>query len=312
MRAIAIHQYGGKDQLKEVEMDRPVPERDQVLVRLEATSVNPIDWKLREGYLQEMLDWEFPIIIGWDAAGVIEEVGEGVTDWQVGDRVFARPETTPRGTYAEFALVDTHLLSSIPDNLTSVEAAAVPLAGLTAWQALFTFGKLEKGEKVLIHGGAGGVGHFAIQLAKHAGAYVYTTASERNHELVKRLGADEVIDYKRENFEDQLKEIDIVFDTVGGDVQSKSYSVLKQGTGRLVTIVGVPDEEEARSYDVQAHGVWLEPDGEQLKKLAALIEESQIRVIIDQSFSFSEQGVKDAHAQSETGHASGKIVITFE
>lgn len=188
MRAVAIDQYGGIEQLKEIEMERPTVESGQVLVRLEATSINPIDWKLREGYLQQMLDWSFPIVLGWDAAGVIEEVGEEVTEWKVGDRVFARPETTPHGTYAEFVAVDAHLLSFIPDNMTSVEAAAVPLAGLTAWQSLFTYGHLTKGDRVLIHAGAGGVGHLAIQLAKHAGAYVYTTASKKNHELVKKLG----------------------------------------------------------------------------------------------------------------------------
>ncbi|GAF21578.1 LOW QUALITY PROTEIN: bifunctional protein: zinc-containing alcohol dehydrogenase [Bacillus sp. JCM 19047] len=311
MRAVAIDQYGGIEQLKEIEMERPTVESGQVLVRLEATSINPIDWKLREGYLQQMLDWSFPIVLGWDAAGVIEEVGEEVTEWKVGDRVFARPETTPHGTYAEFVAVDAHLLSFIPDNMTSVEAAAVPLAGLTAWQSLFTYGHLTKGDRVLIHAGAGGVGHLAIQLAKHAGAYVYTTASKKNHELVKKLGLDEVIDYKTESFEERLSELDLVFDTVGGDVQSNSYKVLKKKTGRLVTIVGVPDEKEAARYDVKAHGVWLKPDGEQLKRLAGLMEESQLKVVIHASYPFGEKGIKDAHSLSETGHVSGKIVITF-
>ncbi len=177
---------------------------------------------------------------------------------QVGDRVFARPATTRFGTYAEYTAVDANLLSFIPDNLTAKEAAAVPLAGLTAWQSLFTNAKLKKGEKVLIHGGAGGVGSFAIQIAKHVGAYVYTTASTHNHELVKSLGADEAIDYKNEDFTQILSEIDVVFDTIGGDVQSSSYQVLRKETGRLVTIVGQPDEKEATEYGVKAYGVWLE------------------------------------------------------
>ncbi|WP_078393509.1 NADP-dependent oxidoreductase [Shouchella patagoniensis] len=311
MKAVIINEYGGKDQLKEVEIEKPKPKKNQVVVKAEATSINPIDWKLREGYLKEMLDWEFPIILGWDVAGVIEEVGDGVSNWQVGDRVFARPATTRFGTYAEYTAVDANLLSFIPDNLTAKEAAAVPLAGLTAWQSLFTNAKLKKGEKVLIHGGAGGVGTFAIQLAKHVGAYVYTTASAHNHELVKSLGVDEVIDYKNEDFTQVLSEVDVVFDTIGGEVQSSSYQVLKKGAGRLVTIVGQPDEEEATRYGVKAYGVWLEPDGSQLKELASLIEESQVRVVIDKTFSFGEKGLRDAHAESETGHASGKIVIEF-
>lgn len=312
MKAVVINEYGGKDVLEEAEVATPAPGPKQVLVKAEATSINPIDWKLREGYLKEMFEWEFPIILGWDVAGVIEAVGEGVSNWQVGDRVFARPNTSRQGTYAEYTLVDQDLLSFIPENLTAKEAAAVPLAGLTAWQALFTFGQLQKGERVLIHGGAGGVGIFAIQLAKHAGAYVYTTASKINHDLVRSLGADEVIDYQNENFVEKLANIDLVFDTVGGDVQSSSYHVIKKSTGRLVTIAGVPDQEEADSFNVKATGVWLEPDGEQLQRLAALIEENQIRVVIDRSFPFSLQGIESAHKQSETGHASGKIVITFD
>lgn len=184
MKAVIINEYGSKDKLVEQEVQNPVPEKNQVIVELKATSINPIDWKLREGYLKGMFDWEFPIILGWDAAGVITEVGEQVTKWKVGDKVFARPDTTRFGTYAEYTAVDEHLLASIPDSISYEEAAAVPLAGLTAWQALFTHGSLSEGQTVLIHAGAGGVGIYAIQLAKHAGAKVITTASEKNHELL--------------------------------------------------------------------------------------------------------------------------------
>lgn len=197
MKAVVINQYGSKEELVEQEVNRPRAEANQVVVKLEATSINPIDWKLREGYLKEMFDWEFPIILGWDLAGVISEIGSNVTKWNVGDRVFSRPETTRFGTYAEYTAVDEHLLAKLPDSISYEEAAAVPLAGLTAWQALFTHGDLKEGETVLIHAGAGGVGIYAIQLAKNAGAHVITTASEKNHELLYSLGADQVIDYKR-------------------------------------------------------------------------------------------------------------------
>lgn len=204
MKAVVINQYGNKDVLEEQEVTLPEIQAKQVRIKEKATSVNPIDWKLREGYLKQMFDWPFPIILGWDVAGVITEIGSEVTDWQVGDAVFARPETTRFGTYAQETIVDAALLAKLPEGVTFEEAAAVPLAGLTAWQALFDHGQLKAGQKVLIHAGAGGVGTYAIQFAKEAGAYVVTTASAKNHELLKSLGADEVIDYHKTNFTEIL------------------------------------------------------------------------------------------------------------
>ncbi|MFD2700870.1 NADP-dependent oxidoreductase [Paenibacillus shunpengii] len=311
MKAVVINQYGSKEELVEQEVNIPNPEANQVVVKLEATSINPIDWKLREGYLKEMFDWEFPIILGWDAAGVITDIGSNVTKWKVGDRVFSRPETTRFGTYAEYTAVDEHLLAKLPDSISYEEAAAVPLAGLTAWQALFTHGHLKEGETVLIHAGAGGVGIYAIQLAKYAGAHVVTTASEKNHELLYSLGADQVINYKKENFEEILKDIDLVFDTMGGQVAENSYKVLKPNTGRLITIVGEPNHDTAQSHNVSAKGIWLQPDGDQLQRIADLMEEKKIKSIVGATFPFSRQGIYDAHALSETHHAVGKIVITF-
>lgn len=311
MKAVVINQYGSKDVLVEQEVNKPRAAVNQVVVKLEATSINPIDWKLREGYLKQMFDWEFPIILGWDAAGVISEIGSNVSKWKVGDRVFSRPETTRFGTYAEYTAVDEHLLAKLPDSVSYEEAAAVPLAGLTAWQALFTHGHLKEGETVLIHAGAGGVGMYAIQLAKYAGAQVVTTASEKNHELLYSLGADQVIDYKKEKFEEILKDIDLVFDTMGGEVAENSYKVLKPNTGRLITIVGEPDLDTAKSHNVSAKGIWLQPDGDQLQKIADLMEEKKIKSIVGATFPFSRQGIYDAHALSETHHAVGKIVITF-
>lgn len=307
MKAVVINQYGGKEELVEQEVNKPNAQANQVVLKLEATSINPIDWKLREGYLKAIFDWKFPIILGWDAAGVITDIGSNVTKWKVGDRVFSRPETTRLGTYAEYIAIDEHLL----DSISYEEAAAVPLAGLTAWQALFTHGHLKEGETVLIHAGAGGVGIFSIQLAKYVGAHVITTASEKNHELLYSLGADQVIDYKKENFEDVLKDVDLVFDTIGGEVAENSYKVLKQKTGRLITIVGEPNHDTAKSHNVSAKGIWLQPDGEQLQRMADLMENKKIKSIVGATFPFSKQGIYDAHALSETHHAVGKIVIKF-
>ena len=290
MKAVVINQYGSKEVLEEAEVTLPELSEHQVLVKEYATSINPIDWKLREGYLKQMFDWSFPIILGWDVAGVITEVGSQVTDWQVGDKVFARPETTRFGTYAEVTIVDDHLLAKIPETISFEEAAAVPLAGLT-------------------HAGAGGVGTYAIQLAKEAGAHVITTASAKNHALLKKIGADEVIDYHTTNFAEVLTDVDLVFDTMGGEVQKNSFDVLKPNTGRLVSIVGIEDKQLAAEKNISAESIWLQPNGEQLQKIADLMAAGKVKSIIGEVFPFSRQGIYDAHALSETHHAVGKIVV---
>ncbi|WP_427138870.1 NADP-dependent oxidoreductase [Psychrobacillus psychrodurans] len=311
MKAIAIKQYGGKEQLKEINIPKPTPKEKQVIVKLHATSINPIDWKLREGYLKATMPFEFPIILGWDVAGIVEEVGDHVQDFKVGDRVFARPETTNRGTYAEYTIVDTHLLAKIPDNISFEEAACVPLACLTAWQCLFDFGNIQKGDKVLIHAGAGGVGTFAIQLAKSVGAYVAATAGTHNVEFLKSLGADEVIDYKKQDFEKVLTEFDFVLDSLGGENQEKSFTILKVG-GKLASIVSEPNQEKAKEKNIKSGNVWLVPNGQQLEKIANLLGQNKLRVIIGHKFPFSEEGIKEAHALSESHHAKGKIVIQIK
>ncbi|WP_058306137.1 NADP-dependent oxidoreductase [Gracilibacillus massiliensis] len=311
MKAIVIEQYGGKEQLKMQELDKPTPGENQVVVKLHATSINPIDWKLREGYLQEMLPFEFPIVLGWDAAGIIDEVGEGVKDFKVGDRVFARPDTTNRGTYAEYTLVDDNLLAPIPANTSFEEAAAVPLTALTAYQCLFDFGNVKKDDKVLIHAGAGGVGTFAIQLAKHKGAYVSTTASTKNIDFLLSLGADEVIDYTKQDFEDELKDYDFVLDALGGDILEKSFNVVREG-GAIASIAGQPDQEMAKQKNIKSDFIWLVPRGDRLKELADLLEQNKLSVTIGHRFPLSESGVKQAHALSESHHTKGKIVINID
>lgn len=307
-RAVVIEAYGGKDQLKEATVQLPELKANQLLVKVAATSINPIDWKLREGYLKQMFPWDFPIILGWDVAGDIVEIGADVTEFKVGDAIYARPETTRFGTYADYAIVDAELAAIKPENQNYAEAAAVPLAGLTAYQALFEHGRLKEGEKVLIHAGAGGVGTYAIQLAKAAGAYVITTASPRNHELLQKLGADEIIDYHTTDFEEVLQDIDLVFDTMGGDTQKKSFTVLKP-KGRLISILSIEDEDLAKEKDIFAKAVWLRTNGKQLAELTELIEAEKVNSVIGATFPLMAQGIYDAHTLSETHHAVGKIVI---
>lgn len=308
MKAIVIHNYGHAEELMEQEVPVPQINADQVLVEIHATSVNPIDWKLREGYLKDGFPFDFPIILGWDAAGVVKEIGDRVTQFQVGDRVFTRPATTAQGTYAEYVPVDENRLAKLPDSVSFEEAAGVPLAGLTAWQCLFDFGNLKQGEKVLIHAGAGGVGSYAIQFAKTAGAFVATTASGKNEDLVKELGADQFINYRETDFADVLSDFDLVVDTIGGDVLDKSFDVLKNG-GKLVSIAGQPDKEKAEKKDIVVDSLWLKENGKQLAEIAELLENGKVKPIIGHTFPLTEKGLREAHELSETHHAQGKIII---
>ncbi|GMA47775.1 NADP-dependent oxidoreductase [Tetragenococcus muriaticus] len=311
-RAVVINQYGGKDQLKESTVSLPKLEENQVLVSVQATSINPIDWKLREGYLQQKYPWDFPIVLGWDVAGVIVDVGQEVTNWQVGDKVFARPQTTRFGTYADYTIVNENLLVSIPDNTSYKEAAAVPLAGLTAYQVLFDHGELEAGQKVLIHAGSGGVGTFAIQLAKLQGAYVYTTASKKNHELLQSLGADETIDYHTTDFTEVVSQADLVLDALGGSkMQQQSMEVLKPH-GYLISLSAIEDPSLAKEKQINAKGIWLDENGEQLQVLADYMKNDQLKSVLATSYPLSQKGIYQAHELSETNHAVGKIVIDNE
>lgn len=306
MKAVIIENYGGVDQLKYTEVAKPTLKDNDVLIEIVATSVNPVDWKIREGYLKGMLEYNFPVILGLDAAGKVSEVGKAVTKFKVGDEVFTRPDITRNGTYAEYVAVDESLVAPKPKNISYEEAASIPLVGLTSWQCLVDFAELKEGDKVLIHAGAGGVGSFAVQLAKALGAWVATTCSTTNVEFVKSLGADQVIDYKKEDFAEILSDLDIVFDTMGGEIQKQSYDVLKAG-GCLVSIAARPDEEHAKSKNVKAGYVFLDPDGEQLAKIGDLIEHGKIRPIVGTVLNLKE--IQEAHRLSETHHAKGKIVL---
>lgn len=306
MKAVIIENYGGIEQLKYTDADKPRLKDRDVLIEVAATSVNPVDWKLREGHLKSMLAYDFPLILGWDAAGTVKEVGKSVTKFEAGDEVFSRPDITRNGTYAEYVAVDENLVAHKPNNLSFEEAASIPLVGLTSWQCLVDFADLKKGDKVLIHAGSGGVGSFAIQLAKSFGAWVATTCSTKNIEFVESLGADRVIDYKNEDFTEILHDMDIVFDTLGGDIQKQSYQVLKEG-GCLVSIAQPPDEAFAKEKNVKSGYVFMDPDGEQLEKIAKRIEKGEIRPVVGTVMKLED--IKEAHRLSETEHAKGKIVL---
>lgn len=311
MKAIAINEYGPAQNLHEIDLPTPQLAGDEVLVHEKATSINPIDWKARLGLLKPMYDWAFPVVLGWDVSGVITAVGSDVTDFAVGDEVFARPDIYSdgtRGTYAEYVAVKTDKLAHKPENLTFEQAAAMPLAGLTAWQVVVDRLHVTQGDKVLIQGGAGGVGLFAIQIAKHLGAYVATTASASNAEFLKSLGADEVIDYHTTAIRDVLHDYDAVFDTV--NALDDGIAILKP-SGRLVTIAGQPTEEQ-QAARATVESWWLQPNGRQLAELGQLVSEGTVKVIIDSTFPLSEEGLRSAHERSESHHARGKIVIVNE
>ena len=306
MKAIRIHDFGGPEVLELEEAPTPHPGKDEVLVKVYATSVNPVDWKIREGLGMEKFPSNLPLIPGWDVSGVIEKVGENVHKFKQGDEIYGRSDPTRDGAYAEYIVVKANQLAKKPKSIDHLNAAAVPLAGLTAWQGLFDRGKLQKDQKVLIHAAAGGVGTFAVQFAKWKGAYVIGTASEKNISFVKQLGADEVIDYKKENFEDKLRDIDLVFDTIGGDTQKRSLQVLKKG-GRLITTVKLENQEAAKEKHIYIEGYMAQSNPDQLEQIAGLIDKGIIQPVVSMVVSLDEAA--KAQRISEEGHVRGKIVI---
>src|SRR6476660_968795 len=254
MKAIRIHRYGGPAVLKYEDAPRPKPQTGEVLVRVHAAGVNPIDWKVREGHMKDFWPHKFPLILGWDLSGVVEEVGAGPAAagrFKIGDEVYGLPDPTRHGAYADYIVVREPELALKPKSLHHPRAAAVPWAALTAWQSLFDTAQLQRGQRVLIHAGSGGVGHFAVQLAKWKGAYVFATASTKNQDLLRELGVDKGIDYTQQRFEDVARDIDIVLDTIGGETQERSWSVLKKD-GVLVSLVQPPSEEKAEELGVRA------------------------------------------------------------
>jgi len=333
MRAFVLSGYGGPDQTALADVSRPSPRAGELLVRVHAAGLNPVDFKTRAGMLRIIRNYPLPIVMGNDLAGVVEAVGSSVTRFAKGDRVFARVDKDVLGAFAEYAVVDENHAARMPASLDFASAAAVPLAALTALQALRDELHLGNGERIFIPGGAGGVGTFAIQLAKHFGAHVATTASARGEALVRRLGADVVVDYTRERFEEHLSDYDCAFDLLGGDTLVHLFAVLKRG-GKVVSIAGLPEPLTARKDLGRGIGLaalfWLaslptrlraarravsyrylfmHPSGSDLAQLAALIDDGKVEVVVDRVFPFEE--ARQAMAYLESGRAKGKVVLAM-
>jgi alcohol dehydrogenase len=311
MKAAQINSYGAKDVLK-IANDAPKPQAQegQVLIEIHAAGVNPFDWKLREGYMKEFIPLKFPATLGGDFAGVISELGEGVSGFNVGDEVYGSANAAGgQGSFAEFTPVKADQTAMKPKSVDFTVAAALPLAGTSAYQALVEHAHLQSGQKVLIHGGAGGIGTFAIQLAKHIGAHVATTVASDDFEYVKSLGADEAIDYKAQKFEEIIKDYDVVFDTVGGETNKKSYSVLKSG-GVLVSMTEQPDKELSANLGVKAIAQQSRATSERLSELAKLVDTGVIKVNVDKVFPLEQ--VFEALAYLQEGQHRGKVVINVK
>ena len=306
MNAVRIHQYGGPELLQYEDAPRPEPQRGEVIIRVHAAGVNPLDWKIRAGYMREFIPHSFPLIPGWDFSGVVEERGQGVTHFSKGDHVYGMADVTRDGAYAEYIAVRESVLARKPQSLHHVHAAAVPMAALTAWQSLFDIAQLQPGQRLLIHAAAGGVGHFAVQLAKWKGAHVTGTASTTNHELLYKLGADELVDYAVVRFGSVASDIDIVLDTIGGETQEQSWKVLKPG-GLLVSLVQPPSADKARAYGVRAVMAETRPSSTQLGQIATLIDSGQVKPVIDRILPLSE--ARRAHQLSQSRHIRGKLVL---
>ena len=267
-----------------------------------------MDWKIREGRLKDYINYAFPFIPGWDVSGTLEVIGSGVTKFREGDEVFSRPDIARNGAYAEYIAVRESEVAFKPKSLDHLHAAAIPLAGLTAWKGIFDTGGLSGGQKILIHAASGGVGSFAVQLAKWKGAYVFGTASGNNLSFLKELGVDEPIDYKKMRFEDVVHDVDVVFDTIGGDTQQRSFGVLKKG-GILVSTVSPPSQEEAAKHGVRATHIFIQPDAAELTQIARLVDAGKVKPFVEKVLSLSE--ARKAHELSQSGHTRGKIVLTM-
>jgi NADPH:quinone reductase-like Zn-dependent oxidoreductase len=302
-RAIQVHDYGDIDQLKLEQIARPEPQEDEVLVRVHAAGVNPIDWKIRAGLMKAFMPMQFPYIPGTELAGIVEKVGSDVTTFQPGQAVFGR---SSRGSYAEYSLAPASTLALKPEALSFDEAATIPIGATTAWQGLFDQGNLQPGQRVLILGGAGGVGLFAVQFARWKGAHVISTASTSNVDFVRSLGAEQVIDYTHERVEDLVQDVDLVLDTVGGEALVSVWPTLKRG-GTLIAIAGQPSEAKASEYGVHAARFSSQVSTELLNTFAQLISRGQVKVHIASVVSLDEAG--KAHELSQSGHGRGRIIL---
>ena len=306
MKAVRIHSFGGPDVLTIDDVPKPKPGAGEVLIKVEAASVNPVDYKMRSGDYK-LVGMQTPLTLGCDISGVVESVGRGVSGVQVGDEVYALLDHN-HGGYAEYAVAKREGVATKPAAIDHIHAAAVPLAATTAWQGLFDHGRLAAGERVLIHGAGGGVGHFAVHLAKDRGAYVIATAREEDRELLQQLGADEVIDYKSERFEDHVRDIDLVLDLVAGETQQRSWKVLKDG-GRIVSTLQPPSEAEALRHHAKAEAFMVEPNRDELEQIGQMIDAGRVSVCVERTLPLSE--ARRAHEHVEHEHVRGKVVLAI-
>ena len=306
MKAVRIHEYGGPEVLRYEDAPRPIVKPDEVLIRVHAAGVNPVDWKVRAGHAKAMLSYTFPFIPGWDVSGVVQSTGLDTSRLKAGDEVYSRPDLARNGAYAEYIAVRESEVALKPKSQDHVQAAAVPLAALTAWQALFDAAKIQPGQTILIHGAAGGVGSFAVQLAKLKGARVIGTASQKNHEFLRSLGVDETIDYNTTRFEDAVHGVDAVLDTITGETMERSWQVLKKD-GILVSILQPPSPEKAAAHGVRCAHTFVQPNVPQLNEITKLLDGGKLKVIVEKVFPLWE--ARAAHELSATGHVRGKIVL---
>lgn len=333
MKAFTIQRYSKTDNLELGEVPKPIVKENEVLVEIYSASVNQLDSKLKSGEFKMMLPYKFPLILGHDVAGIVVEVGPKVTNFQVGDEVFSRVSDFQIGTFAEYIAINENFAAHKPKNISMEEAASIPLVGLTVWQAFVEKANLKKGQKVFIQAGSGGVGTFAIQLAKHLGAFVATTTSEKNFDLVKKLGADVIIDYKTQDFENILKDYDLVLNSQDQKTLEKSIGILKP-SGKVISISGPPDvdfakknglnfflrtvmfllsfktKKLAKKQNVDYSFLFMQANGKQLNEISKLIETGIIKPIIDKIFPFKQ--TNDAINYVESGRAKGKVIIKIK
>jgi NADPH:quinone reductase-like Zn-dependent oxidoreductase len=304
MKAIVVHEYGGPEVLKYEDAPRPEPKENEALVRVIAAGVNPVDALIRSGKYAKFFGTTLPLIPGYDIAGIVEKTGAKITKLKAGDSIYAY--VLWGGGYAEYAVATEGETTAKPKSLNYIEAAAVPLAALTAWQALIDSAKLSADQTVLIHGGSGGVGSMAIQIAKARGAKVIATASTANQELLKQLGADVTVDYTKTKFEDVAKDVDVVLDSVGKDTLARSYGVVRKG-GIITTLVAQPDQAQLDKHGIRGAAISVKPNASELAEIAKLIEEKRIKPVVSQVLPLTE-AVK-AQEQAATHHTRGKIVL---
>jgi NADPH:quinone reductase-like Zn-dependent oxidoreductase len=308
IKAVRIHRFGGIETLQYEDVELSMPDATEVLVASRAASVNPVDFKIRAGKYPAVKDDKLPYTLGRDASGIVEQCGAGATKFKVGDEVFGIVGIHGGG-YAQKVLMDQDAVAAKPGSIDHVHAAAVPLAGQTAWQGLFRYGQVKAGQKILIHGGSGGVGHFAIQFAKARGAHVTTTVSTANVAFAQGLGADVVIDYKKQRFEQQAGDLDMVFDLIDGETRERSWGLIKKG-GILVTTLSEPSQQEAEKHGIRATRYTVEADGKELKEIADLIEAGKVKPAVTETFPLRQAA--DAMRAVENGHSKGKTVLTID